>query len=455
MNLLDSSIGGNSVTPADGRLSSVALSICLAGVAFGSEAIPLSEIYSGAEEIREAFVKEEPSSYDYAYSYVEGIDPGSGFVAEGIHSISNLFYGIDLSGYDERTYRLSVEKIRDRMREFAEKEAKKDSGGTDEIWFGVRRYRRHDDNYRLDDKIGNSFESVPDWDALAWRRSLGQFVGAGGSTERWSKDYVSKSLKAGYLPGSHDLFLRDTWEPLTFDREIRSLAARVIDVYRRGANAGSSDREYRVLRDLIGKATNGQGNYLSVEARRIGSGERYVALDFIDRAAPKYREMSMICSIDDDTRPLLTVRRNQDSGIDFCSFRGYRESGELRYYGFFSKPERFYNLRLLQFHFAEFLPEVAPAARSDPNSGEFIPAVSGGWSLVVPADTKDHYGKLFQVDETVKVTELPHDSKRKFETARDWLFWLLPGLIWVGLFFVVCLVGMPIQRHLAAKKRQG
>ena len=439
---------------ANGRLSSVALSICLAGVAFGSEAIPLSEIYSGAEEIREAFVKEEPFSYNYTYSYVEGTDSGSGFVAEGIHSISNLFYGIDLSGYDERTYRLSVEKIRDRMREFAEKEAKKDSGGTDEIWFGVRRYRRHDDNYRLDDKIGNSFESVPDWDALAWRHSLGQFVGAGGSTEGWFKDYVSKRLRAGYPPGSHNLFLRDTWEPLTFDREIRSLAARVIDVYRRGANAGSSDREYRVLRDLIGKATNGQGNYLSVEARRIGSGERYVALDFIDRAAPKYREMSMICSIDDDTRPLLTVRRNQDSGIEFCSFRGYRESGELRYYGFFSKPERFYNSRLLQFHFAEFLPEVAPAARSVPASGEFIPVVSGGWSLIVPADTQDHYRKLFHVDETVKVTErLP--PLRKFETARDWLFWLLPGLIWVGLFFVVCLVGMPIQRHLAAKKRQG
>ena len=107
---------------ANGRLSSVALSICLAGVAFGSEAIPLSEIYSGAEEIREAFVKEEPFSYNYTYSYVEGTDSGSGFVAEGIHSISNLFYGIDLSGYDERTYRLSVEKIRDRMREFAEKE---------------------------------------------------------------------------------------------------------------------------------------------------------------------------------------------------------------------------------------------------------------------------------------------------------------------------------------------
>ena len=443
---------------ANGRLSSVALSICLAGVAFGSEAIPLSEIYSGAEEIREAFVKEEPFSYNYTYSYVEGTDSGSGFVAEGIHSISNLFYGIDLSGYDERTYRLSVEKIRDRMREFAEKEVKKDSGGTDEIWFGVRRNRRHGDNYRFDDKIGNSFESVPDWDALAWRQSVGQFVGAGGSTERWLKKYVPfKLLSVGAPPWFHNMYLRDTWEPLTFDREIRSLAARVIDVYRRDANAGSSDRVYRFLRNLTGKTTNGQRDYLSVEARRIGSGERFVAMDFIDRVAPEYLELSMICSIDDDTRPLLTVRRNQDSEIEFCSFRGYRESGELRYYGFFSKPKRYYYGRSRQFHFAEFLPEVAPAARSVPASGEFIPTVSGGWPLHVPAGTKDYYRKLFHVDETVKVTELPlsrKDSKRKFETARRWMFWLLPGLIAVGLPFVVSFfVVASIQRHLAAKKR--
>ena len=387
-----------------------------------SESVPLGDLEPDLSELYDTFTKGKPSSYDFTLSDISGYDLDSAQWC--INNISNLYYSVRDSGYDEDAFSNHIKdmysyllpiaaKEKGRMIKFRNSKEFKETmkrdgqvlGPSKSVSTGVSRIRKLDDNYLFDMSSDLYVTDMEDPDLFEWVRSESYFKDTDGKYKLWYKFYDSKRIS---LKPSSDTRSFRFWEAYYMDEKTKETLVSFardfnVSLFDMLGTEITDESNVPLSEEKIKSLTDGTHEKIIVKAIKNNSGSDYVFLDFISRNSPNHILLSMLCKTDNITKPLIVIRRDADSSVNHCSFRKYHENGDLHLYGYFTKryitkPFSFKKEdNGITFRLMEFFTTLN---HSDPQYDIFTLKVPKGWDFGDFTEVIDGYAKLYKSDGT-------------------------------------------------------